>query len=608
MATSNQLERISSLTDRLGPIAKKQRGMRIEAEEWNALVEVLLGILVVDRAQEESTQVALEQRFALKDHEHLGEISLTWLDADLQTRLGGQQAPVSTRTLLAEMEQKVQSLGDEVARLTSLTERQQKLIDRFTVDQADRSLTLKQFETRFSGLENLRTLVSTVASDVDGIRGNVGTLLELRKSLSDAQGNPIDLGKLRTELGDLQGLRENLKGVDGELLRLRDIETKLKEVSDAAGLGGGGLDKRLADISSEMEGRLHNRIDERDSALKSVLQEQTTVTETRMRAELDAGLAARGQALDQSLAGRIAETEVRINTGIDGKVTASADAVRREATDSARALIEARLAGLPDQVRNTTGAMIATLKTDLRNDLRATLTADVQARMGAFESQLNARVSATETKINRVEQELPAIVSNNVDSARSSLEEGLDERVAGRVAAARTALQEALGTQVRDTASEIIGDLDGRINSSLTTRLSGLDKQIVDAVAASTRDVPGQITAELNTQIDALNLDERINTANTKLAQQLRAEQAQASAQQQARTSDAINSSVSLLRGEINGLRTEVNGNLNTRINQSTAELQQKISGEIVTLEGRLKPDSFLTRPVVVQPINEPIR
>jgi hypothetical protein len=608
MATSNQLERISSLTDRLGPIAKKQRGMRIEAEEWNALVEVLLGILVVDRAQEESTQVALEQRFALKDHEHLGEISLTWLDADLQTRLGGQQAPVSTRTLLAEMEQKVQSLGAEVARLTSLTELQQKLIDRFTVDQADRSLTLKQFETRFSGLENLRTLVSTVASDVDGIRGNVGTLLELRKSLSDAQGNPIDVGKLRTELGDLQGLRENLKGVDGELLRLRDIETKLKEVSDAAGLGGGGLDKRLADISSEMEGRLHNRIDERDSALKSVLQEQTTVTETRMRAELDAGLAARGQALDQSLAGRIAETEVRINTGIDGKVTASADAVRREATDSARALIEARLAGLPDQVRNTTGAMIATLKTDLRNDLRATLTADVQARMGAFESQLNARVSATETKINRVEQELPAIVSNNVDAARSSLEEGLDERVAGRVAAARTALQEALGTQVRDTASEIIGDLDGRINSSLTTRLSGLDKQIADAVAASTRDVPGQITAELNTQIDALNLDERINTANTKLAQQLRAEQAQASAQQQARTSDAINSSVSLLRGEINGLRTEVNGNLNTRINQSTAELQQKISGEIVTLEGRLKPDSFLTRPVVVQPINEPIR
>ena len=91
MTVTNQLERIAGLVERLGPIAKKQRGMRIEAEQWNALVDVLLGVLQVDRAQEESTQVSLEQRFATKVHEHLGRIGITWLDTDLQTRLGGNK-------------------------------------------------------------------------------------------------------------------------------------------------------------------------------------------------------------------------------------------------------------------------------------------------------------------------------------------------------------------------------------------------------------------------------------------------------------------------------------------------------------------------------------
>ena len=55
MATTNQLERIGALVDRLGPLAAKTRGMRIEAGEWNTLVDIVLGVLQVERAQAEST-------------------------------------------------------------------------------------------------------------------------------------------------------------------------------------------------------------------------------------------------------------------------------------------------------------------------------------------------------------------------------------------------------------------------------------------------------------------------------------------------------------------------------------------------------------------------
>ena len=37
MATTNPLDRIGALADRLGPLANKTRGMRIEAGEWNTI-------------------------------------------------------------------------------------------------------------------------------------------------------------------------------------------------------------------------------------------------------------------------------------------------------------------------------------------------------------------------------------------------------------------------------------------------------------------------------------------------------------------------------------------------------------------------------------------
>jgi len=42
---TNQLNRIALLVDKVTPVGNKQRGMRIEADDWNTLVDVALGIL-----------------------------------------------------------------------------------------------------------------------------------------------------------------------------------------------------------------------------------------------------------------------------------------------------------------------------------------------------------------------------------------------------------------------------------------------------------------------------------------------------------------------------------------------------------------------------------
>lgn len=602
MAATNQLQRIASLVERLGPIAKKQRGMRIEAEEWNALVDVLLGVLQVDRAQEESTRTALEQRFATKVHDHLGEVGLSWLDADLQSRTGAQQGSIPTRTALAEMEKKIQGLGEEVARLTALGESLQRLIDRSRVDELDRNRLLSQFETRFAGVENLRTLVTTLATDVDGVRGNVGTLLELRKSLSDPQGNPIDVAKLGTDLSELQNLRENLRGVSGELLRLKDIELKLNEVADAAGVGGGGgLDGRLAELSGAMELRLDARLDERSDALKQSFAEQNAASETRLRSELNNSLEARTQTLEQSLNGKIVESESRIGASVDGKIAASESAVRTEAEASAKALIDARLAGLTDQVRATAAEMIAGLRTELVGELSAGLSAEIRSRFSALEATVNTRLGAIEGQVSSFEAQIPALVAGSVDAARDTLAETLNQQLDAQMKATRTALEESLASQVKGVVADTVGDLDGRINASLNERLPGLEGSIANAVTAATRDLPEQIGAEVNRQLTALDLSRQISAAGAGLAQQLRSEQAEALAGLQARLSEAINGSVTVLRGEIGALRAELNNSIDTRINASSTSLKESFTTQLRGLESRLKPDAF--RGTIVTPI-----
>ena len=115
MATGTQLERIAGLSDRVTPLRGKQRGMRIEADDWNSLVDAFLGILEVERVQEGGGESILDQRFAGRNHAHLGEVDADWLDTDLQTRLSGGVGSISTRAGLADLQKRIDAVAAEVA-------------------------------------------------------------------------------------------------------------------------------------------------------------------------------------------------------------------------------------------------------------------------------------------------------------------------------------------------------------------------------------------------------------------------------------------------------------------------------------------------------------
>src|ERR671920_2386321 len=93
--TVEQVERIAQLVASLAPLRGKQRGMRIEAEDWNTLVTTIVAILEIDRRQEEGLGAALADAYAPRTHDHLGSVSLPWLEPDLQTRVGGAGSSLS---------------------------------------------------------------------------------------------------------------------------------------------------------------------------------------------------------------------------------------------------------------------------------------------------------------------------------------------------------------------------------------------------------------------------------------------------------------------------------------------------------------------------------
>ena len=600
MATTNELERIGDLVRRLGPLANKARGMRIEAGEWNTLVDVLLGVLQVERARTESTLVTLQERFAPRDHDHLGDVTDAWLDPDLQSRLGASTGSVPARTAIAELEARLASLGTEVARLTGLVAEQQKQLDRSAVTELDRSRVLKQFDDRFAGVENVRTQVATLSTDVSGVTTNVTALLDLRRGLSDPQGNPIDFVKMRQDLTDVQALRENLKGVDGSLLRLRDVELKLQEVSDAVGTGAaGGLDSRIGAAVADAELRLDGKLDQRDTALRDALTAESRGAQTRLSAELGGRIDTTRTALDQSLAQAVAGAEARIGTTLDTRITQTATTLRTATLAAAGGLIDQRLAGVPDQVRSITSSLVTTLGTELRDELRTGVRAEIDSRFTTLTGQVNDRLTAVDTRLRGVEDGLPGLVQSRVTALGDTLAAQQSQTLDARLAAAQTSLAATIDTRVKTEVAAGLSTLDTRIGTAVDGRLADLDARIGRSVDIATRDLSQDVSAEVATQVSALDVAGHVRDASTALAQQLRAEQAQASADVLARTSTSLADAVTLLRAETSALRTEVGKTITTRIAAGNAALRQEFKTDLMQLEGRLKPDAFRSTTVI---------
>ena len=551
-SSTTQLERISSLVDKLEPISPKQRGMRIEAEEWNTLVDVLLGVLQLDRLQEQRTESLLEQKFAAREHEHLGKVSLDWLDPALQSRLGGTDNSVATRRLLAEMEQKIKSLSDQVLKLTNALDKNQRIIDDAVLTNLDRGRKLLSFEERFKGIEDLRTTVTGLSSDVGSVRVNVDKVLELRSSLQDEAGNPINVAQVKRDLTDLQSIRENLKGADGNLLRLRDLETKIGEVADVVGTGGpGGLEGRFASFSASLQDALANRTEASIKDVRTVLQAENVKIENRLRGEIQTAGAQVRDAAAQQLSAQLANTTATFNSTLDSRLNGLKDIVTKDAVENTRLLLNQRLSEVPDQIKGQLDTAVGGLRNTLTTNLQASLSATLTTQLKDTDTRLSQQIGAVQASTKALSESLPGLVTTQLDNALPGLQTTLNKLTTTQVNTARTAIENSLDTRVSTALSNSLQNLDSRISAAVTKETSTIDARVATAVSAATKNVSSDVANEVKLQIAAANLDGKIQDSSKAITTQLRAELRSSLAEQDVRTSAAIQSSVALLQGQL---------------------------------------------------------
>lgn len=559
--TSSQFGRIAALIERAGKLSGKARGMRIEAEDWNALVDILSGALDVSRLQEESQQVQLEQQFAPRHHEHLGEVSATWLDADLQKSAGGGGgSALSAR--LAETEAAFALVRSELGRLRERLGVTDGRIDRASLDEVARAKTLREFEKRFDGLAQLGTAFGALKADIDAIRPDVADVLEFRKSLVGEGGVRIDVAKLQQNLGALQSVVENLNGVDGKPVNLKDIEIKLRELSEVSGVGGGTLDGRFADFGAALKAEF-------EAATKAAavrLETQAKESEVRLRAEIGRG---RDEAVATALGNTTAASgalETKINGRIEERLTAESAVIRTASLEAARTAANERFAGVAAVSREIAEKSAGDAEKRVTQALKSQLQTDMAALLAQSEGRLGQRLGALETALPQMTARLEGIAADAASRAASALEATLTGKISAGIATARHEIEATLAGQVDTGVKNGLATLDTRIGSALDARMPGVDQKIKAAAAEAARSAGEAAVSEVARQIAAADIEGAIKRATSASETRLQAQVA-------AQVAGLESRMTTLIRNTTDGLRGDFHASIDASIGQVKADL-----------------------------------
>ena len=514
-------------------------------------------------------------------------MTAAWLDPALQASIQ-QGSDAASRLLIADVQQKVQALGGEVARLTSLAEGQQRLLDKFTVSDSDRGRTLQGFETRFTGVENLRTQVTTFSSQIDALNKNVGTVLELRNSLSDASGTPINVTKLRDDVAGLQQLSENLNGADGKPVRIVDLELKVRDLSDAVGVGSaGGLDARLTAAVGGLEDRLNKRVDDRSKAVQEQITAAQTQTLAKVDAETKASVAAALANVDSTIAAKVGEAEAGLKSTLGQTITTSIQTATDQITASTNNLINQRFAALPDQIKSTVAGAQAASEATLLSKLSVQVSSSVDTRAAAAEARTTAQVKDLATKQDAFQEQLQNDIQDAINGKIEAVQTDLTNKFTAQAAQSQQALSTQVSTQIADAMKTATASVNTQINDGLNQRLADLDTRVNSAVTAGLSTLPDQVKTEVGLEVAALDVTGELAAANTQITTQFRSELNQAIAGQQLRTTNTINALTVQLRGET---AATVKAGIDS-VFQRTSDLVAGVRADVTSVSDRLSTE-----------------
>lgn len=627
---ADQLSKIGALTEKLAGLGAKTRGMSIEADDWNALVAVLQGILEVDRQQEDQRQAQLAQNFAPLEHEHLGDVTSAWLDADLQAKVGTSSAGTNVLLRLSQIEAQLASINHGMARLSALTDAQQGALDRFAVNDLNRAKSVRDFDARIGTLDGIQTMVGAVTTDLSSIKGNLRTVLELRQTLTGPDGAPLDVAGLQQQVKDLAVLRDNLKGVDGTVLRLSDLELRVRDVENVSGVGtAGGLDARIAVAAAGVETRLRRDADTRFATLHDQLRAESTERATALKQDVEATLDTRLADAGRTNRAMLDETAGQLRAEANAQTATAIAAAQREQADATRALVAEQVGAVPAQIDAALAGARPGLEQAARDAAAAQVSGAIEAALPVVEVRFMDRLSALQTQVQQGQTAAETRLRTELDTALATMGRDTDTTLSTRFEALQQAVATGVTSQVASAVSGALPGITASAHAAIDQRLADLDTRVARAVADGTRSLPDTVGSEVQLQLARLDVGGQIAAATTQLTQQFRTELSTAASAQQDRTTTALSAAMTQLRGETTAAvkagsddafsrAASLVGSARGELAQGVADLRTELRGEINTATDRVSTDFrsqiaqlnqgtvVRTRPdiVVRQPVN----
>lgn len=526
MSASNRSRQISALAEKLVPLGGKVRGMQLGADDWNAIVGALSDMLQLARSQDEEASQQLELGFAKADHDHLGEVSLAWLEPALQGQFGESGGgSLAAQQVAADLKQAIASLQGEVARLTAQVAQQQAVIDHGAADGIDRGRRLSTFDARFAGLENLKTAVTSIGQSQQALTAHVADVIKLKQSLSDPAGNPIDFVGLAGRVTELQSIRDSLTGVDGHPLRLKDLQLQVIALKDdLSSAGADGFDTRIADLRSALTNSLSDDVKRHVADLRSEVATSRNDLATLVTTRLDAGLIASRADLLAAAASRIDAAEVKFAVGlaenlvsVRDAVTATVPATVTSALGSALASLDARIA---DAVTRREPAIVASLGGELRGQLDRDLTSGA----AVVEARLNTRLALLETSVNVAVGGVSGLVGTSVAAATGQLQATLDARLEAQAQEIRQGLKQSVAETVQRGVDDVTGTLRQTALDAVSDGLRAGNQRIDAAIQQATSGLNVQVAQVIDERLTQTGFQTLITASNIELARQLRSE------------------------------------------------------------------------------------
>jgi hypothetical protein len=546
MPAGPRARQITELATTVAKLGSKSRGMTVSAADWNQLVSVLNALLTIDADQDSDVEGTLSQSYARADHAHDGEVSLSWLDADLQARLStGGSDPISTRQAMASLQKSVSELRSEVAELRERVEKQTTRIDLSVTKELERATKLIDFEGRFRGIEGLRATVAGIATTQTAIAKNFNEVLQFRGQLTDtATGALIDVAALRTEVKKLNDIAVGLKGVDSQ--RFNELELKLKELQlpSAGGVSGAVLDGRFAEFETRLNDRFVNDTTTRLAGLRAELIDADTALSNNLTTQIDQKVTLGSNRSLTAVGTLVADAETRLKGDFTNQITATRAAATEAARQEAKSSVTAQLASFDQRINAAVDTRVATLEQRLSTSIKQQVGTTVTEGIAPLSQSLDARLAGMQLKVDGLPASITTQIKQGVEAARVDQQAWLADRFKEK----STSLDASLGPLI---ATGVASGLDTRMTAirsmaaeEVTKQLVGLDARIADSVQSATLDLSNRIETAVTSKFNQFDINGRITAESTRIVALMRTEISDSAAKVQKDSNLALNSAV----------------------------------------------------------------